>query len=301
MTAKSRRLVLGLLRQRVRRFLARLAVGLFGATERRRAAKWRADVVARGVDITAEAVADPRPLLVIAPHPDDETIGCAVLMARRRDAGRPVVVVVVSDGETSHRSLTLEPSELGRLRRQESMSACGLLGVLDVRFLGFGERDLREVDERLVLALATLIIQTDPGWVAIPYRCDWHPEHVVVHDAASSALRRAAFAGTAHEYPVWAWADGAASARPMAMPWTRLAALMGSRKVGRSTPQAHLVRTGDYAARKRAAFARYLTQVTNYTGEATWQPFPAGWIDTFVDGPEVYFPHQTQGSTDVRR
>ncbi|MEA2484472.1 MAG: hypothetical protein QOC55_2419, partial [Thermoleophilaceae bacterium] len=130
---------------------------LIGPAERRAAEAWRADVAARGTDQTGALVGDPRPLLVVAPHPDDETIGCAVLMARRADAGLPVTVVVVSDGETSHRSALLPPDELAARRREESRTACGLLGVGDVRFLGFGEQALREEPGGLVSELATLV------------------------------------------------------------------------------------------------------------------------------------------------
>lgn len=293
MTMERLRLVLARTARRSRRLAAAASSRLLGPFERRSAHSWRADVLRRGVDITAEAVSDPRPLLVIAPHPDDETIGCGVLMARRHDAGRPVVVVVVSDGETSHRSAMLTPSQLGEVRRQESRSACGLLGVTDVRFLSFGEREIRQAGAQMEAALADIVLHLGPGQIAIPHRRDWHPEHVIVHDVAARALRNVGFTGAVREYPVWSWADGPAASRPMAMPWTRLAALVRWRQARASTPSAHLVSTDGYAARKRAAFALYRTQVTSYTGEDTWHPFPRGWIDTFVDGPEVYFPHQT--------
>ena len=44
----------------------------------------------------------PRCVLVIAPHPDDETIGAFALMARLRRRGVAVRILVVTDGGASH-------------------------------------------------------------------------------------------------------------------------------------------------------------------------------------------------------
>jgi LmbE family N-acetylglucosaminyl deacetylase len=277
---------------------ARVTSRVLGPAQRRAADAWRNAVLAAGRDITDEAVADPRTLLVVAPHPDDETIGCSVLMARRADAGRPVTVVVVSDGETSHRSSVISPAELGRLRREESRAACATLGVTDVRFLGWSETDLRRTDDALARSLADLIGELDPGQVVLPDRRDWHPEHVIVHDAAAAGCRLAGFAGVVREYPVWSWADGPAAAPPMAPPWTRLGALVRARRL--TTPDAGLVSTDGYAERKRAAFAEYRTQVTSYTSEPTWQPFPADWIDKFTGPWEAYLPHDVSTQGDQR-
>ena len=50
--------------------------------------------------------------------------------------------------------------------------------------------------------------------------------------------------------------------------------------------------TAGLADLKRQAFAQYRTQVTNYTGEPQWQPFPDGWFDKYVEGWEVFFPRE---------
>lgn len=278
-------------RRRVRLATARATSRVLGPAEGRAAATWRAELTGGATDVTEEATGDPRPLLVVAPHPDDETIGCGVLMARRRDAGLPVTVVVVSDGGTSHHSEQITPEELGRLRREESRSACASLGVDDVRFLGYGERALRQEADRLRADLAALVTELAPGQVAVPYRRDWHPEHVIVHDAAVRACASAGFAGTLREYPVWSWSDGPAAIPPMAGPWRRLAALRRNRRLRAAIPAAARISTAGYGERKRAAFALYRTQVTRYTGEPGWQPFPPAWIDPFVTDGEVYLPH----------
>ena len=202
-------------RRRGRLVISRLADPLLAPRERRQNAVWRADVLDNGHDITDAVDA---PLLVVAPHPDDETIGCGVLMARRRRAGQPVTVVVVSDGGTSHHSAQLTADEIGRLRRQESQAACAVLGVTDVRFLGFGEERLRGPGPDLVEQLTVLLRELRPAEVAVPSAREWHPEHRIVHDAALDALDQAGFAGVVREYPVWFWSHGPMTASPAASP-----------------------------------------------------------------------------------
>jgi LmbE family N-acetylglucosaminyl deacetylase len=282
--------LLGRYRRAVRLAAARSTDRVIGGTERRRTATWQEQVRARGVDITEHVDQASGHLLVVAPHPDDETIGCGVLMARRRRQGRPVTVVVVSDGGTSHRSPQLSPAALGEIRREESASACALLGVTDVRFLGFDEHDLRRERAGLVASLAGLVSELRPREVLVPSGRDWHPEHRTVHDRALEACRRAGFDGTIREYPVWYWNDGPSGLPPMAPPWARVSALFRFRRLVAATPRAWTVSTAGYEDLKRSAFAEYRTQTTSYTGEASWQPFPPGWLDQFVTGPEVFWP-----------
>jgi LmbE family N-acetylglucosaminyl deacetylase len=274
---------------------ARLTGRVIGGTERRRTVVWQQQVRAGGVDITAHVDQAPGHFLVVAPHPDDEAIGCGALMARRRRQGHPVTVVVVSDGGTSHRSRQLSPADLAALRREESVSACALLGVTEVRFLGRDEDDLREDQEGLTVGLAAIVGDLRPREVLVPSGRDWHPEHRIVHDSTLEACRRAGFDGTIREYPVWYWNDGPSRLPPMASPWSRLSALLRFRRLVAATPRAWTVSTAGYQDLKRTALAAYRTQTTNYTGEASWQPFPPGWLEQFVTGPEVFWPAEDEG------
>src|SRR5829696_1206258 len=62
--------------------------------------RWTTRITAR--DETAAVAA--RGCLVIAPHPDDETLGCGATIARKRAAGTPVRVVIVADGRYAQRA-----------------------------------------------------------------------------------------------------------------------------------------------------------------------------------------------------
>jgi LmbE family N-acetylglucosaminyl deacetylase len=282
--------------RRVSRLAARRTQRVMGPWRTRANASWRSAVTAHGSQFV---LADVTSLLVIAPHPDDETIGCAALMTRSRATGAAVTAVVVASGETSNRSAMLDPAQLAAIRREESRTACALLGVDDVRFLQLDEADLRRDTAPLSAALAEIIAREEPSHVVIPSAHEWHPEHRVVQRAASVALVDAGFRGLVREYPVWYWNDGPAPTAPYAAPWITAWHLLRW-YIRRRVPHTWLVDVDEHVGLKRRAFAAYRTQTTSFTGEASWQPLPQGWLDKFAT-VEVFFDHtpprQRRGAT----
>ncbi|MDO9639903.1 MAG: PIG-L deacetylase family protein [Pseudotabrizicola sp.] len=78
--------------------------------------------------VTLDAVSGGGDVVLLAPHPDDETLGCGGAIAALVDAGRRVQVVVMTDGCQSHpRSRSHPPEALRRLRAQEVTQALHLL------------------------------------------------------------------------------------------------------------------------------------------------------------------------------
>ena len=82
---------------------------------------------------------EQRSALVLAPHPDDETLGCGATIMRKLAAGRQVTVAVATDGRYSHRSNHVTPEQLADLRRVEMEEAGRRLGLStgDIRWGGF--------------------------------------------------------------------------------------------------------------------------------------------------------------------
>lgn len=95
--------------------------------------------------------------LIFSPHPDDETLGCGGVIQQARQAGAPVRIVIMTNGdgfrvaaEREFRRLNIEPEEMihfGELRQRETVQAVENLGVSreNLIFLGYPDRGLMKL------------------------------------------------------------------------------------------------------------------------------------------------------------
>ena len=158
-------------------------------------------VIRTGADATATAA--HRSCVVLAPHPDDETLGCGVTIMRKVDAGTDVRVVVITDGATypPHKSA----ADNIATRDAELRASCAVLGLDDdaVTHLAFPETQLHVAGDDLVDAVADVVRASRPDDVLVTSEFDPHSDH-----AALGAATLRALAGTDVRvcvYPVWQW------------------------------------------------------------------------------------------------
>jgi LmbE family N-acetylglucosaminyl deacetylase len=158
----------------------------------------------RSRDIT-QATAS-KSALVIAPHPDDETLGCGSTIARKTAAGSSVSVCVVSDGGALPTD-EMSPAELVATRQEHLAEACAILGVNqnDISLLGFPDSGLAQAGGELVAAISEVIEGVKPDEIFLPTRHDVHPDHQTVNRVALEAVARSAPRVDVFAYPVWFW------------------------------------------------------------------------------------------------
>ncbi len=126
----------------------------------------------------------PTRVLIVAPHPDDETIGAGGAAALHVRAGDEVTVVVVSDGRGS-RALGLGPVEMVARRRAEMAAAMAALGVERWVWLGLPEGAWAAADA--AAALRPFVERAD--LVYAPSCVDFHPEHFAVARVVAALLQ----------------------------------------------------------------------------------------------------------------
>ena len=125
-------------------------------------------------------------VLVLAPHPDDETIGCGGSLALHIAAGDPVKVVFLTNGAKGDMTGRFERQFYLSLRQEEARKACDCLGRMELEFWPYEDRELGVspgVQERIG---ETLKIYA-PDLVYVPSPLEFHPDH----RAASAFLCRA--------------------------------------------------------------------------------------------------------------
>lgn len=142
-------------------------------------------------------------LVVLAPHPDDETLAAGGLIHDAVAAGRQVVIVAVTAGEASHPGSKRWPaSELAGQRRAERAAALAELGLWQplVYELGIPDGAVSAGIDRVITALQAIVTSSDV--LVAPWRLDGHPDH----EATAQAVRACSATGcTAYEAPIWGW------------------------------------------------------------------------------------------------
>ena len=127
------------------------------------------------------------PLLVLAPHPDDETMMCAATVAAAAAHGERVCIAVMTAGDaTEHR-----PSggtDIETQRAAEVRAAAAELGVHDLQLWEFDDGGLGARRAELAARIAATIDAQRPAWVVVPFPFDAHPDHVAAALALGDAL-----------------------------------------------------------------------------------------------------------------
>ncbi|MBE9112022.1 PIG-L family deacetylase [Nodosilinea sp. LEGE 07298] len=124
-------------------------------------------------------------VLVVAPHPDDEVLGCGGTMARHADAGDEVHVLIMTKGDPD-----LYPDDDPALLGQDIRAAHRALGVASTTHLDFPAPRLDSLPGyQLAQAIGGAIAQVQPTILYLPHRGDLHADHQRVYLAGLVAAR----------------------------------------------------------------------------------------------------------------
>ncbi|HEY2090841.1 MAG TPA: PIG-L family deacetylase [Thermoanaerobaculia bacterium] len=131
-------------------------------------------------------------LLVLAPHPDDEVIGCGGLVAQHLNAGNSVRVVVATDGGQAG---------VPAIREEESRKALALLCGADpaglaaevggaTQFLGYPDRELASHRDELSQRLASILREYRPDLILVASPIEFHPDHLALATTFCELIQR---------------------------------------------------------------------------------------------------------------
>jgi LmbE family N-acetylglucosaminyl deacetylase len=189
---------------------------------------------------------------VVAPHPDDDAIGCGGMLARAAALGADVAVIYVTDGSASHpRSRRFPPRVLRDVRECEARSGLRVLGVAaEPTFLRVRDgtaADLRgRARERVVRALAATLVAHRCEIVFGPWPGEPHPDHAAAAALLDAALARCPRPPRLWTYAVWLEEFGTPDDRPPPdVPFVDVLLDARERAVKRAAILAHRSQTSD--------------------------------------------------------
>lgn len=217
----------------------------------------------------------PQRILIISPHPDDETLACGGTIAKKVKEGHDVSIIFFTDGRNSHLhtlGITSDPSpnELAQIRIREAHNACRILGVRshNLIFLGYTSNivlDKRHVVENRVIQI---ILNTSPGEIYYPDIKDSHPTHKATHEIVKSVLKKVDCPSQEFRYVIWGSTDNFKKDDE----WKYLA-----------------VDIKESLSIKKKAIAEYKSQVTIFSKYQTQPLLSQEFIQGFLKGREFFF------------
>jgi LmbE family N-acetylglucosaminyl deacetylase len=150
-----------------------------------------------------------QPVLVLAPHPDDESLGCGGLMAECQMQGRDVHVLVLTDGTGSHpQSREFPARRLAALRMAEARAAITALGLPEnrIEFLGLPDGQAPVRGKRFDAAIARVAEHARArriGTICTTWPHDPHHDHYAAYRIGQQVARD--IGAKLLCYPVWGW------------------------------------------------------------------------------------------------
>lgn len=127
-------------------------------------------------------------VLVIAPHPDDEIIGCGGTIAKYIDKGIDVYVIVATNAHKG--APELFDNQIIKEVRLEALKAHKYLGVKETFFFDFPAPALNAFPEfKISIKIAEIINQVKPNILYLPHPGDLHQDHKAIYRAGLVAAR----------------------------------------------------------------------------------------------------------------
>jgi N-acetylglucosamine malate deacetylase 1 len=141
-------------------------------------------------------------VLAIAPHPDDESIGCGGALALHAARGDRVSVVFLTSGEVGLKHV--ERSEAWRVREAEAARAAEVLGIASIHFLRCPDWYLADHVASAAAGLRPVIALEMPTTIYVPHLREWHPDHRAALPILSEAVVGTGIISTqVFGYEVW--------------------------------------------------------------------------------------------------
>jgi len=123
--------------------------------------------------------------VVLAPHPDDEALGCAGTLLQIKKRGGAVSIIFLTDGEMLHGNSS---REIAVKRKEEARRSAGLLGCKEALFPGFPDGEIHRHRERVYEKLSEFIGDIKPDIVLSPSCIDYHSDHIATSHVAVGLL-----------------------------------------------------------------------------------------------------------------
>lgn len=166
--------------------------------------RWLIYYASQPIDISQKSV------MVVAPHQDDEVLGCGGLIASKQEQNIPVQVVFITDGAASHSfHPQFQAGEIVPIRKEEALKALSILGIKpsQIHFLDKPDGQLQFLNsvehQQTIKQLAQLLQIFQPQEVYVTHRHDRSQDHEATYKLVQEAIMLSGIKADVLQYAVW--------------------------------------------------------------------------------------------------
>lgn len=139
-------------------------------------------------------------ILIIAPHPDDDVIGCGGTITKSIKNQCQIKVVYITDGSGGDPKVPKD--ELIRIRKNESKKSLEILGCDNYQFLDYPDLKLK-CSEEIIKELLKILERFQPDLLLVPFFLDNHPDHKETVKIITEVLINYLHPLNCYNYEVW--------------------------------------------------------------------------------------------------
>lgn len=128
-------------------------------------------------------------ILVLAPHPDDDVLGCGGSIINHLQKEDEVTVLFLTSGDAG--DLFFSKEELASIRKQEARQAADVIGVKNLIFLDIPDGQI-EYSQQNLIKIIEKIREVQPDIMYLPHAKEVHRDHANTFILGKEAIVRAA-------------------------------------------------------------------------------------------------------------
>jgi LmbE family N-acetylglucosaminyl deacetylase len=130
---------------------------------------------------------NPKRVLIVAAHPDDEVLGCGGTIAKHANNGDRVYVAALADGVSSRKGYKLSKKQI---RKKEFIKAAKMMGVSKTFYFGYKDQRLDTISLlKITQRIEKIINKIKPDIIYTHHKNDLNMDHRIAFDAVLTACR----------------------------------------------------------------------------------------------------------------
>lgn len=149
-------------------------------------------------------------VVIFAPHPDDEVLGCGGTIAKKIAEGNTVFMIFMTDGRYGLKEVGIDknpdPFELKTIRKEEALRAAKTLGLKEenIFFLDIEDKSLARYKTHAMEKTIKILKDTYPTEVFFPQELEYNIDHRITNIIVKEALKKLDLNAIEYRYAI-AW------------------------------------------------------------------------------------------------